>query len=842
MNNNLNSSESIQKSNKEINMEFTYANTSVFVYNIGNYGIAPWGFADFPDKSAQWIWYSPMSNFNALENQIPITIQYVYINPTKNKINGILNIIIDNSCSVFLNNKQLAENIVNGWNGDWKKVNFIIEPGSNLFEFKVKNDGGPGGLLVSAFTSTSTPNLLFHTDSTWKFIPIPINKITISTLSQAGLVAVIDKYFPWGCLTLNASPSQYVNMGNIITGMNGLSFGCWFKSNNNSDLTRIFDFANGPESDNIVLGITNGMINANIYITNISGDQTNLTTNINNNEWNHIVWIITKPIANISNWIIYLNGQMVWNKTGNYPINIQRNNCYIGKSNWNSDPNFNGSIANFVMYQKELSNLEVNALYNSLINSNDPDLYLYFPFSINSILDILVNNYAGKQFNLPIIESTVKSENWNCLQEGDKWIPVKMSNGNILCMSMDGKNCFANTENICKTKITNPITPENPVICSENTINKEQNNWCTNAKKIFSSNPQIEKINNEYGLSVTEAKPKTKSLSALDTQMESESINLKPIVGGGKVLSIKNSIDINNLLIEGIFKLRVNLPMMPPYIKGKNFNIQTGTGTEPNYFYLSIEKLDNNCSIKSINGTCIDVYADDKKCSSKPLTSHNQNNSYRLVLISSQYVLDPSIPLGKNSDFTLIQINGQIYLKNIQTGYLPSLYLNDSNILIYGDMEINSNTNINKVDNLITNTICGQETPVITDKTSGTKNIKCNIQQDPGLYLITTKNIGESSPVRININDDKTISLNILSFNRYGFPTNVYSLIYCNFNVKTYSYIEKITNTLGTFLVNMVCFSDVKNNKLNKSNQLKFTVELLNFPPNFIKENSVFTI
>ena len=57
-----------------------------------------------------------------------------------------------------------------------------------------------------------------------------------------------------------------------------------------------------------------------------------------------------------------------------------------------------------------------------------------------------------------------------------------------------------------------------------------------------------------------------------------------------------------------------------------------------------------------------------------------------------------------------------------------------------------------------------------------------------------------------------------------------------------YSYIEKITNTLGTFLVNMVCFTDVQNSKETSSNQLKFIVELISFPPNFVKDNSIFTI
>ena len=58
--------------------------------------------------------------------------------------------------------------------------------------------------------------------------------------------------------------------------------------------------------------------------------------------------------------------------------------------------------------QKELSGLEVTALYNSMIRSTDPSLYLYLPFASNSVLDTIANNYAGKVFNLPIKKSTVE--------------------------------------------------------------------------------------------------------------------------------------------------------------------------------------------------------------------------------------------------------------------------------------------------------------------------------------------------------------------------------------------------------------------------------------------------
>ena len=826
----------------EADFDFDYNSNAVPVFIAGNYGIAPWGSTDYPDKTAQWIWYSPKSNTNAPNNSTgePITIQYIWSNTTHIEIEGTLNIIIDNNVDIFLNNKQIATNISGGWTGNCPKVNFTAIPGSNLFAFKVTNGGGPAGLIVSAITKGPGPNnnnLLFHTDNNWKFVSIQPTSISTCTLSQIGLVNNSDKYFPWGSLSLNASPSQYINVTKTITGMNGLSFGCWFKSNNNSTWARVFDFGNGSGSDNIAMYINNGTIGGTVYITNIQGNQNNFTPNINNNQWNHIVWTLSKPLgSNTSNWIVYLNGKLTYNKQGNYPINMIRENCYIGKSNWN-DPYWNGNFANFVMFQKELSGLEVNALYNSMIKSQDTSLYLYLPLASNSVLDTIVNNYAGKTFNLPITQSKVKSENWNCMQEDKDYINIKMNSGNPICMSLDGKACVTGTESECNTLSQNPVTPEMPINCSPN-----QSGWCSDAKKFLSklSEPKIPAAigTSTQGVSVGTVKPGTQSLSALNLSSESESLNLKPLAGGGKILAMKNMVDVNNLMIGGVFKLRVNLPMMPSYIKGKNFN--TETGINPNYFYLSVEKLDNNCSIKNSNGTCRNVYADDKKCSIKALTSYTQNNSYRLVLISSQYALDPSIPFGKNSDFTIVQVGSQLYLKNIQTGYLPSLYSNTNNILVYGDMQINSNSNVNNIEQSITNNLCGQETPIV--QKSGTKNVRCNIEQDPEIYLMTSNNIGESSPIRVNINNDNTISLNLLSFNNYGYPTKIYSLTFCNFNVKTFSYIEKITNTLGTFLVNMVCFSNVLDTTATSKNQLKFTVELVNFPPNFVKDNSIFTI
>ena len=854
--------------NLNTNTENSYG--SVPVYVIGNYGIAPWGSASkFPDKTAQWIWYTSMANAHAPANTQPVKIQYTYNNTLNSSIGGTLYIMIDNKCDVYLNNKKIASSISGGWTSKPQKVSFIAQPGENLFEFACTNSTGPAGLIVSAMTSVNNQNnILFHSDSSWKFLSILPKPIQTCKLSRPNLITNTDKYFPFGCL--NLSGNDYVSVEKIITGMEGLSFGMWFRSDSNKEGACLFDFGSSSNNrvDDIAIYIyKDNKISFGNWVESISSIDYETIPLSNSNKWNHIVWTMSKPQYSvntntqvnqyISTWKIYLNGKIVNSVSGTYPNNGAMNYCWIGKSNVLNSEQFKGAIANFVMYQKVLSSDEVNALYNGLINSFDPTLYLYLPFAMNTFLDTTIGNYAGKSFNLPTTQSNVKSENWNCMpNDNGKWIGVKMNSGKPVCMSVDGKTCVEGTSSECKAILSNSQnTITNPVVCIEPIESTSNPSWCVNAKKILSSTHSSNKEYTEAenlpnvpnSIPATEAKPGIKALSALDVSTEAESVGLKQLLGGGKVLGITNSNDVSSLMIGGVFKLRVNLPMMPPYIKGKSFDTKVGSGSEPNYFYLSVEKLDNNCSIKASNGSCINVFADDKKCSSKALTSWNLNNSYRLVLISSQYVLDPSVPIGKNSDFTLVQVGGQTYLKNVQTGYLPSLYSNDSNILVYGDMLVNSNTNVNKVEELITNITCGQETKPV--QTSGTKNIRCNIEQNPGTYLMTSNNIGSSSPVRININNDKTISLNLLVFNKYGYPTENYALTSCNFNVQTYSYIEKITNTLGTFLVNMICISNTQNSS-SKSNdstgstnsQLKFVVELISFPSNFVKNNSVFTI
>lgn len=340
----------------------------------------------------------------------------------------------------------------------------------------------------------------------------------------------------------------------------------------------------------------------------------------------------------------------------------------------------------------------------------------------------------------------------------------------------------------------------------------------------------------------------------------------------GKVIKISNPNEMPHMLTGGIFRLSVDLKNVPPYIKGSQYK-----EGDINKFYLSVEKLDPNCEIEE-NNRCMKVYVDNKKCNNKLLSSISRTNAHRLVLVSKAYVLDPKIPFGKNVDFTIVKVGEKLYLKNVQTGYMPKLFVNDYKQDLYGYMDVNYLSNINSIK-LNNNKLCNappepQPKPKQPEpeKPKGVGNIfnkamdglfgsnekpqaqaqaqhhktnqkfvNCQTNADGSMYMLTTTNLAESNPVKFVSNPNGSVSIRLQHFNSYGNVDKTFSLIYCNFNVNTYAFIEKLTNPIGTFLINMVCF-DPDDKRQLPSNTLDFSVEVSKFSDSYLKEKNIYNL
>jgi hypothetical protein len=300
-----------------------------------------------------------------------------------------------------------------------------------------------------------------------------------------------------------------------------------------------------------------------------------------------------------------------------------------------------------------------------------------------------------------------------------------------------------------------------------------------------------------------------------------------------KILNIKTNDDIELLMVDGKFRLKVNLPLVSPNIKGLNFDVKNGIN--PNYFYLGVEKLDKNCKINS-ETKCENIYIDNKDCINKNL-SDNINSSYRLVLIPGFYAINDDYQIN-NIDFTLTKIDGLIYLMNINTGYLPQIFVNDNSLNIYATMINDNNSNVVNLYQETTNIICNESQNTI-NMNDPTLNISCVYKPDPMLYLLTTKDINNSSPISFTIKKNKTIRINLNKYDMYGNLENTFTLSSCNYDVNTLKNIETITNTnLEKILINLVCINSDNSN----SNYLDFIVELINSKNESLLDPNIQTI
>lgn len=185
-----------------------------------------------------------------------------------------------------------------------------------------------------------------------------------ATLGSSGLIQQSDYRIPNNQVMTNAKADQYIRLPTFSTDITGLTFTCWFRSNNNGTWARLFEFANSLLNDgnnNIVLFMNNS------YIGNVINQyyyfilNTNIVPEINDNIWRHVAWTInTNGISTL-----YINGQSVFSQKAHYPFPISRTTNFLLKSNWNWDPSYNGAIDEFAMYKTVLSDTAINTIYDS---------------------------------------------------------------------------------------------------------------------------------------------------------------------------------------------------------------------------------------------------------------------------------------------------------------------------------------------------------------------------------------------------------------------------------------------------------------------------------------------
>lgn len=163
----------------------------------------------------------------------------------------------------------------------------------------------------------------------------------------------------------NTGNKPYIDVADLppsLTDQNALSFSFWFQSTSSTTTWgRIFDFGNGVANDNIIAFIENTNFGLSVYDGGTVGNIYGIINNANDNVWRHVVWVLVP-----GTWQIYINGALSVTKTTGiyFPRSVNRTINYIGRSNWDGDPGYNGNIDDFRIYKEALTQQKVTILYN----------------------------------------------------------------------------------------------------------------------------------------------------------------------------------------------------------------------------------------------------------------------------------------------------------------------------------------------------------------------------------------------------------------------------------------------------------------------------------------------
>ena len=166
-----------------------------------------------------------------------------------------------------------------------------------------------------------------------------------------------------GQLTLSASASQYVSLpAGIVGGLSNLTAMAWVNLNTVSNWSRVFDFGN---STTVAMYMTaQNASTTNLYFAITTNSYTTEQPVYGNFPLSTGIWHQVALTLNGSTGTLYLDGNPVGTNaalTLNPVILGNTTNNYLGKSQWATDPYYNGQFEEFRIYNAALSPAEVAA-------------------------------------------------------------------------------------------------------------------------------------------------------------------------------------------------------------------------------------------------------------------------------------------------------------------------------------------------------------------------------------------------------------------------------------------------------------------------------------------------
>jgi hypothetical protein len=248
-----------------------------------------------------------------------------------------------------------------------------------------------------SYSGVPENGLLFHYDPS-NSNSYPGSGTALTDLSSYGNEATLEGgvTFSSDIFTLDGT-DDYIDLPSGFSDFsNGLSFFAVANFGVASDWERLFDFGNGASSNNILFarqGTTDDLV-FEIY----NGSTSRGLASVTNGVLNSTLAFYGVTIDGTS-CRIYRNGALL--STISYPYlpnDISRTNNYIGRSNWSADNYFETQIGPIGMYNRVLSNAEMNSIYNYYTS-------VYTSLTETTTWNDLQGNYNGTLVSGPTYDS-----------------------------------------------------------------------------------------------------------------------------------------------------------------------------------------------------------------------------------------------------------------------------------------------------------------------------------------------------------------------------------------------------------------------------------------------------
>lgn len=189
------------------------------------------------------------------------------------------------------------------------------------------------------------------------------------------------------------------------------TFEAWIYKRNNNVWSRVIDFGNGPNKNNVIVVLSNsGNGKFSFHVNNDSQNRSfTLDDAFPTNEWIHLAVNITGPLSRV-----YINGEFVKLGLLQTPDDVTRSTNYIGRSNWANDSFADMLIDEFRIYNTALSEAEILAHYNQELESPelDPNLLVYYNFNEGQgdVIDHSAYNHHPESYGLPSMYAITGTE------------------------------------------------------------------------------------------------------------------------------------------------------------------------------------------------------------------------------------------------------------------------------------------------------------------------------------------------------------------------------------------------------------------------------------------------